>query len=143
MKQGIKLAAIAAFTAFPNAKSVWVSPDEQAFLHESRAKMHNSDSVEVKRIDVMEEESGADPAGDSKDPAQPQPEGVNVVTAKVKTMTSIEELEELKKNDNRKTVQDAIDKRIATLKAAPATQPAAPTEPAKDPVTDPATNNEQ
>lgn len=55
MNQEIKTAAIAVFEQYPTAKEVFITPDEQAFLKEDRARMHNKDFVTVKRSEVIEE----------------------------------------------------------------------------------------
>jgi hypothetical protein len=38
----------------PTAKELFITPDEQAFLKEDRARMHNKDYQTVKRSDVIE-----------------------------------------------------------------------------------------
>jgi hypothetical protein len=47
-------AAIAVFEQHPTAKELFITPDEQAFLKEDRARMHNKDYQTVKRSDVIE-----------------------------------------------------------------------------------------
>ncbi|MFE3848963.1 hypothetical protein ACFX5D_13405 [Flavobacterium sp. LB3P45] len=54
MNPEIKKAAIAVFEQYPTAKELFITPDEQAFLKEDRARMHNKDFVTVKRSDVIE-----------------------------------------------------------------------------------------
>jgi hypothetical protein len=54
MNPEIKKAAIAVFENYPNAKELFITPDEQAFLKEDRARMHNKDYQTVKRSDVIE-----------------------------------------------------------------------------------------
>lgn len=56
MNDTIKVAAQEVFERFPLAKEVFVTPDEQCFLKEDRARLHNKDVTTVKRSDVMEAE---------------------------------------------------------------------------------------
>ena len=55
MNKDIKAAAKEVFERYPNAKKVFVTPDNQVFLAEDRAKLHNEDVVSVKRNEVIEE----------------------------------------------------------------------------------------
>ena len=92
MNQETKKAAIAVFEQYPLAKEVFITPDEQAFLKEDRARMHNKDFVTVKRSEVIEEPKEDQPAKDDKAPKEGKKSAEELI-AFAATAATIEELD--------------------------------------------------
>jgi hypothetical protein len=112
MNNEIKLAAIAVFENYPNAKEVFITPDEQAFLKEDRARMHNKDFTKVKRSEVMQEEKETEAAAAGK----PVKKLAEELIAFVATCELIEELDAiLESGEKRATVVAAIAARKVEL----------------------------
>jgi hypothetical protein len=112
MNQNIKDAAIDVFERFPLAKEVFVTTDEQAFLKEDRARMHDKDFVKVKRSEVMSEEKENEPTKDGK-PAKKSAEELIAFAA---TCELTEELDAiLESGEKRATVVAAIAARKEVL----------------------------
>lgn len=61
MNEKIKAAAQEVFERFPLAKEVFVTSDEQAFLKEDRARLHDKDFTTVKRSEVIADENTIKP----------------------------------------------------------------------------------
>ena len=55
MTKDTKEAAIEVFERYPNAKEVFITPDNQVFLAKDRALLHDKDVLTVKRREVIEE----------------------------------------------------------------------------------------
>lgn len=100
------------FVNFPNAKVVFVIPDGQCFLAKNRACMNapESDVVEFNRIDVMPIES------DSTKTPENVVMKANEKIALIASATA-EDLEELSKDESRKTVVEAITARKTVLES--------------------------
>lgn len=98
MNPEIKKAAIAVFEQYPTAKELFITPDEQAFLKEDRARMHNKDYQTVKRSDVIE--------------APKESSAVKKTAAEliefIPTVETLEELAALETGEKRATVLAAI-----------------------------------
>lgn len=130
MNEKIKKAAIAVFNTYPNAKVVFITTDEQAFLHEDRARMHDKDYTTVKRSEVMAgkpAEETKDNAGKTAATGKTAQTGKTAATAKptveelLKTIsetTDVKALEALKKGEKRASVNDAIEAKIVELNKA-------------------------
>jgi hypothetical protein len=105
MNDKIKAAAIEVFERFPLAKEVFVTTDEQAFLKEDRARMHDKDFTAVKRSEVM-----ADEKADEGDKAgKPAKKSAEELIAFATTCESIKELDAIiASGEKRATVLAAI-----------------------------------
>ena len=101
MNKEITVAAKEVFERYPNAKQVFVTPDNQVFLAEDRAKLHNEDVVTVKRNEVIEEVKTD--ATDKKD----APKKAEDLIAEIPTYT-VEQLN---------AIEDSGEKRATVLKA--------------------------
>lgn len=102
----MKAAAIEVFEKYPDAKECFITPDNQAFLSENRARIHDKDFVTAKRSDVMDAEPTA-PKGEKKSAEE--------LIATAKECQTVEELDALGKDETRKTVLAAIAERRAEL----------------------------
>jgi hypothetical protein len=125
MNNEIKNAAIAVFENYLNAKEVFVTPDEQAFLKEDRARMHNKDYQKVKRSDVMEaEKADKSKKGQPAQKAGSAPAEKSAVKTKeeliaaIALVATIEELDAVEKGEKRGSVLDAIKLRRDELASA-------------------------
>ncbi len=98
MNPEIKKAAIAVFEQYPTAKELFITPDEQAFLKEDRARMHNKDYQTVKRSDVIEAPKESSTV--KKTAAE--------LTEFIPTVETLEELATLETGEKRATVLAAI-----------------------------------
>lgn len=107
MNQDTKKAALEVFERYPNAKEVYITPDNQAFLGEDRARLHNKEFTTVKRSEVVE----------TKEPA-PAKKSAEELIAFIPSCETIEELEALEKDETRKTVLAAIKTRKEELNKA-------------------------
>lgn len=130
MTEAIKKLAIIIFTQFVNAKECFITPDEQAFLVEDRARMHSKDYVTVKRSDVevpTEEKTAAKTAAKpavEKPTAKPAAKPAAATPAKktaeeliadMPKVETLEALEALAKGEKRATVKAAIEARRTEL----------------------------
>lgn len=87
MNQKIKDAAVAVFENYPNAKEVFITGDNQAFLKEDRARLHDKDFTAVKRSDVIEDKKEAAAAD------KPVKKSAEELIAFAATAETIEELD--------------------------------------------------
>jgi hypothetical protein len=121
-----QIAAKEVFERFPNAKEVFVTPDEQAFLDKNRAAMHNGDFQTVLRSEVISKESKEASAEKTLPAAKSTPAAKTTATAKqsaeelieaIKTIATITALDVVAKGEKRGSVKDAIAVRRAELVA--------------------------
>jgi hypothetical protein len=98
MNPEIKKAAIAVFEQYPTAKELFITPDEQAFLKEDRARMHNKDYEKVKRSDVIDA---------PKEGSTVKKNAAELIEF-IPTVETLEELEALETGEKRPTVLAAI-----------------------------------
>ncbi|WP_264521200.1 hypothetical protein [Flavobacterium sp. N1994] len=99
------------FERYPNAKEVFVTPDEQAFLDKNRAAMHNSDFETVKRSEVMTDEPSAE---DTANVFLVKKLAADKI-AQAEEATTIAQLDAIEKDETRTTVLNAVAARRAQL----------------------------
>jgi hypothetical protein len=112
MNEKIKAGAIAVFERYPLAKKVFITTDEQAFLSEDRARLHDKDFTTVKRSEVIEEEKGDDTKkGDVK--VKKSAEELISFAATAETIAELDEI--LEAGEKRATVVAAFNARKEAL----------------------------
>lgn len=107
--------AIEVFKKFPNADKVFVTPCGQSFLQENRANMvaKADDVIRFNRIDFMYDlDESEDNSDEPKIPFVKVPALEKIALAEKATL---EELEDLAKDETRATVVKAIEARKAIL----------------------------
>jgi hypothetical protein len=106
MNKEIKAAAVEVFERYPLAKKVFITSDNQAFLKEDRARLHDKDYTTVDRADVIEDDSAA-PKVERKNAKE--------LIETIGTCVTVEELDAIAEGEDRKTVLEAITARKAAL----------------------------
>lgn len=106
MNKETKAAAVDVFERYPHAKTVFVTPDNQAFVNENSARIHDKDYMTVNRVDVMETIATSE-KGERKSAIE--------LIETIKTCEKVEELDAIAEGEDRKTVLAAIAEKRAEL----------------------------
>lgn len=105
MKKDIKKIVVETFKKFPTVNTVYSTLDGNVFIEENRAKLHAGLSGKYTAHERSAEE---------KPEGVPQ-RSVKELTAEIKEISTVEDLQKYVTGETRKTVLEAVEKRTAEL----------------------------